>query len=129
MSNETIRAWHEFVSTKNSAAFADMLDDDVAFYSPVVHTPQKGKAITLLYLEAAHDVLSDGSFCYERELIDQDFAVLEFTADVKGVHINGVDMIRWNKDGRIIEFKVMIRPLQAIKMIHQEMAARLQKQA
>ena len=129
MSNETIRAWHEFVSTKNSAAFADNLEDDVAFYSPVVHTPQTGKAITLLYLETAHDVLSNDSFRYEREMIDQDFAVLEFTADVKGVHINGVDMIRWNKDGKIIEFKVMIRPLQAIKMIHQEMAARLQKKA
>ena len=129
MSNETIRAWHEFVSTKNSAAFADTLDDDVAFYSPVVHTPQMGKVITLLYLEAAHDVLSNDSFRYVREVIDQDFAMLEFTADIKGVHINGVDMIRWDEDGKIIEFKVMIRPLQAIRMIHQEMAARLQKKA
>ena len=129
MSNETIRAWHEFVSTKNSAAFADALDDDVAFYSPVVHTPQMGKVITLLYLEAAHDVLSNDSFRYVREVIDQDFAMLEFTADIKGVHINGVDMIRWDEDCKIIEFKVMIRPLQAIRMIHQEMAARLQKKA
>jgi len=129
MSNKTIRAWHDFVSTKNSTAFKDTLDDNVSFYSPVVHAPQKGKAITLLYLEAAHDVLSNESFRYEREMIDQDFAVLEFTADIKGVHINGVDMIRWNKAGKIIEFKVMIRPLQAINMIHQEMAARLQRNA
>ena len=129
MSNETIRAWHEFVSTKNSAAFSDTLDDEVSFHSPVVHTPQKGKKITLLYLEAAHDVLSNDSFQYEHELIDKDFAVLEFTADIKGVHINGVDMIRWNETGKIVEFKVMIRPLQAINMIHQEMAARLQRHA
>jgi len=129
MSNETIRAWHEFVSTKNSAVFKDTLADDVSFHSPVVYTPQKGKAITLLYLEAAHDVLSNDSFRYERELINKDFAVLEFTADINGVHINGVDMIRWNEAGKIIEFKVMIRPIQAINMIHQEMASRLQQKA
>ena len=129
MSDETIRAWHEFVSTKNSAVLKDTLADDVTFYSPVVHTPQKGKPITLRYLEAAHDVLSNDSFHYERELIEDDFAVLEFTAEVKGVFINGVDMIRWNEAGKIIEFKVMIRPLQAIKMIQQEMGSRLQQNA
>ena len=129
MSDETIRNWHEFVSTKNSAVLKDTLADDVTFYSPVVHTPQKGKPITLRYLEAAHDVLSNDSFHYERELIEDDFAVLEFTAEVKGVFINGVDMIRWNEAGKIIEFKVMIRPLQAIKMIQQEMGSRLQQNA
>ena len=129
MSNETIRDWHAFVSTKNSAVFKDTLDDNVSFYSPVVHTPQKGKAITLLYLEAAHDVLSNDSFRYERELIDQDFAVLEFTADIKGVHINGVDMIRWNEAGKIIEFKVMIRPLQAINITIHYIFDRLQRKA
>jgi len=129
MRNKTIDAWHEFVSTKNAALLNETLADNVKFHSPVVHTPQQGKAITLHYLEAAHDVLANKTFTYERELVGQDFAVLEFSVDLKGVLVNGVDMISWDQDGKITDFKVMIRPLQAIKMIHQEMAARLQQNA
>jgi len=126
MSNATIEAWHDFVKTKNSSAFYEVLADDVSFHSPVVHTPQHGKAITLAYLEAAHDVLSGGDFSYARELVGERDAILEFNADIKGVQVNGVDMISWNDEGKITEFKVMIRPLKAVNMIHQEMAARLQ---
>lgn len=126
MSNATIEAWHNFVKTKNSSAFCEVLADNVSFHSPVVHTPQHGKAITLAYLEAAHDVLSGGGFSYARELVGERDAILEFNADIKGVQVNGVDMISWNDEGKITEFKVMIRPLKAVNMIHQEMAARLQ---
>ncbi len=126
MSNKTIDAWHDFVRTKNVSVFSDALADDVSFHSPVVHTPQQGKAITLMYLEAAHNVLSGGGFSYARELVGEHDAILEFNADVKGVQVNGVDMISWDDEGKITEFKVMIRPLKAINMIHQEMAARLQ---
>lgn len=126
MNEGPIDAWHEFVRTKNSAVFKEVLADNVKFYSPVVHTPQAGKAITMLYLETAHDVLSSDSFIYEHELIGEGMAVLEFSAEVKGVFVNGVDMISWNEEGKITDFKVMIRPLQAINVIHQEMAARLQ---
>jgi SnoaL-like domain len=129
MSNRTIDAWHQFVRTKDSALLKGILADKVKFHSPVVHTPQSGKAITLLYLESAHDVLANDTFRYERELVDQDFAVLEFTVEIKGILINGVDMISWDEDGMITDFKVMIRPLQAINIIHQEMAARLQAAA
>lgn len=128
MDNNPIAAWHEFVRSKNSAAFKEVLADSVSFHSPVVHAPQVGKTITLLYLEAAHDVLANGGFNYARELVGDHDAVLEFNAEIKGVLINGVDMLRWDDEGKITEFKVMIRPLQAIKMIHQEMAARLQPQ-
>ena len=124
-----MEAWHEFVRTKNSAVFKDALADNVRFHSPVVHTPQEGKAMTLLYLESAHDVLANGTFSYQRELVSQTDAVLEFNVEVKGVHVNGVDMIRWDDEGKITDFKVMIRPLQAINMIHAEMAARLQANA
>ena len=125
MSNSAIDAWHDFVRTKNSAAFSEALAEDVSFHSPVVHTPQMGKAITLMYLEAAHDVLSAGGFSYARELVGERDAILEFNATVNDVVINGVDMIAWNEAGKITEFKVMVRPLKAINMIHQEMAARL----
>lgn len=126
MSNKTMDAWHEFVRTGNSAALKDILADGVTFHSPVVHTPQQGKAITLIYLESARDLLMQGGFSYTRELIGKGEAILEFNTDIKGVHVNGVDIIGWNDKGKITEFKVMIRPLKAVNMIHQEMAARLQ---
>jgi hypothetical protein len=126
MSNKAIDAWHDFVRTKNSSAFREALAVDVSFHSPVVHTPQEGRDITLMYLEAAHDVLSTGGFSYARELVGEHDAILEFNADINGVLVNGVDMIAWNDDQKITEFKVMIRPLKAVNMIHQEMAARLQ---
>jgi len=129
MSNKTIDAWHDFVSNKNSAQFKELLADSVKFHSPVVHTPQSGRAVTLRYLEAAHDVLGNETFRYDRELVGENFAVLEFSVELKGVLVNGVDMIGWDEDGKITDFKVMIRPLQAIKTVHQEMAARLQQKA
>lgn len=129
MSHKALDAWHAFVRSKNSAEFKKALADTVRFHSPVVHTPQVGKAITLLYLETAHDVLANGTFRYERELVGEYDAVLEFNVEIKGVLVNGVDMISWNDERKITDFKVMIRPLQAVNIIHQEMAARLQAKA
>ncbi len=126
MSNPTLDAWHDFVRTKNASAFSEILADNVSFHSPVVHTPQVGKTITLMYLEAAHDVFSNGGFSYARELVGERDAMLEFNAEIKGVLVNGVDMISWDEEGKITEFKVMIRPLKAVNMIHQEMALMLQ---
>ena len=129
MSHKALDAWHGFVRSRDAAALNEALAETVCFISPVVHTPQVGRAITLLYLQAAHDVLANGAFEYAREFVGEHGAVLEFNAEVKGVRINGIDMISWNDEGKITEFKVMIRPLQAINMIHQEMAARLQATA
>ena len=126
MSHKALDAWHEFVRTKNSAEFKEALADDVCFHSPVVHTPQQGKEITLAYLEAAHDVLTNGGFVYLREFTREGDAVLEFNAEIKGISVNGVDMISWNDEGKITDFKVMVRPLKGVNVIHQEMAARLQ---
>lgn len=126
MSHKTIDAWHKLVASKSPEGLDDILADGVKFHSPVVHTPQKGKAITSLYLKAALDVLGNDSFRYVRELVDEHDAVLEFCAEVKGVMVNGVDLISWDDEGRITDFKVMLRPLQAVNVIHQEMAARLQ---
>jgi hypothetical protein len=129
MSNKTLDAWHQIVKSKSPVGLNEILADDVTFHSPVVHTPQEGKAITLLYLTAAHEVLGNESFRYVREVVNEHDAVLEFSVEIEGVLVNGVDMISWNDEGKITDFKVMLRPLQAINIVHQEMGARLQARA
>jgi len=126
MSIPTLATWHELVRSRNTAGLASLLADDVVFHSPVVHTPQVGKAITVQYLSAAFQVFFDESFRYVREVVGPRDAVLEFQIDIEGIRVNGVDMLKWNDEGEIVDFKVMIRPLKAINLIHQKMAGALQ---
>jgi hypothetical protein len=128
MSNDPITRWHDLVRTRNIAGLDTLLAEDVVFHSPVVHTPQAGKAITRSYLAAAFAVFFDESFRYVREVKGERDAVLEFRVTIDGIDVNGVDMIRWNDAGEIVEFKVMLRPLKAVNLIHQRMAAMLQSQ-
>ena len=93
----------------------------MVFHSPVVHTPQRGKAITLLYLRGAMQVLGTPAFRYEREIRAERDALLEFSTQIDGIAINGVDLIRWDDAGRIVDFKVMVRPLKAVNALHQKM--------
>jgi len=126
MSN-VIETWHRIVETLDPSLMDALLDEDVVFHSPVVHTPQVGKRITKLYLTAAMQVLNaPGHFTYKREIIDDRIAVLEFETLIGDVTVNGVDMIEWNDEGRIIDFKVMVRPLKAINAIHQAMGNMLE---
>lgn len=118
MSTPAIDTWHQLIKHKNAAGLDDILADDAVFHSPVVHTPQQGKALTKFYLSAAIMVLGGSNFEYVREVIGESDAVLEFTAEVDGIHINGVDMVHWNADGKIDDFKVMIRPLKAVNLLH-----------
>jgi len=122
---EALDTWHNIVRTRNASGLSELLADDVVFYSPVVHTPQIGKAITTMYLSAAVHVFGNESFKYVREVVGESDAVLEFETEIDGITINGVDMIKWNDEGKIVEFKVMVRPLRAINLIHQKMAAML----
>jgi hypothetical protein len=92
----------------------------------VVHRPQVGKSITKKYLSAAFQVFFNESFRYVRELKGDRDAVLEFELELDGIVINGVDMMKWNDAGKITEFKVMLRPLKAVNLIHQKMGAMLQ---
>jgi hypothetical protein len=118
--------WHRIVRERDPDSLDDLLADDVVFHSPVVHTPQRGKPITAMYLAAAVIVLGQPSFRYVREIVGASEAVLEFVVDIDGIEVNGVDLIRWNDQGRIVDFKVMVRPLKAMNLIHQKMAAVLQ---
>ncbi|MCC7308941.1 MAG: nuclear transport factor 2 family protein [Acidobacteria bacterium] len=122
-----IETWHNIVRTRDANRLGELLADDVVFYSPVVHTPQVGKAVTTKYLSAAVCVFGNESFKYVREIVGKSEAVLEFETTIDGIIVNGVDMIRWNETGQIIKFKVMIRPLKAINLIHEKMSAMLAK--
>lgn len=120
-----IDTWHDVVKSGDSQRMRDLIHDDAVFWSPVVHTPLKGKDLVCMYLDAAGKVLGDENFTYVREVIGERDAVLEFTNEIEGIKINGVDMIHWDDDGKIVDFKVMVRPLKAIQIIHQQMGAAL----
>lgn len=126
--SQNLQRWVDFIERgdHSPAALQDLLAEDVVFQSPVVHTPQRGKAITTAYLSAAGNVLGGDTFKYVREFDCGDRAVLEFTTEIDGIIINGVDMIEWNEEGRITDFKVMVRPLKAIQKLHGLMAQMLQ---
>jgi hypothetical protein len=126
MTEHPIEVWHRLVRERNPRGLDQLLDSEVVFLSPVVHTPQRGKQVTALYLGAAFQVFFNATFRYVREIVGNTDAMLEFEVEIDGVQVNGVDIIKWNDAGRIIEFKVMLRPLKAVNLIHQRMAAMLQ---
>jgi hypothetical protein len=126
MAEHPIKIWHGLVQERNSLGLDALLDEEAVFFSPVVHTPQRGKKVTAAYLSAAFHVFVNPSFRYVRQIIGASDAMLEFDTEIDGIVVNGVDIIRWNEAGRIVEFKVMLRPLKAINLIHQRMAAMLQ---
>ena len=124
MSN-VIQQWHHMLQQRDFSVLNQLLADDVVFWSPVVHRPQQGKFMTTMYLTAAYQVLFNESFRYVREVVGAHDAVLEFEVEIDGLLINGVDMMRWNDAGQIIDFKVMVRPLKAMNLLHQKMAEML----
>jgi hypothetical protein len=123
MTIPTIDTWHELVRNQNTKGLSSLLADNVTFYSPVVHTPQVGKDITVKYLSAAFHVFFNESFHYVRELTGPRDAALEFEVEIDGISVNGIDLIKWDEEGKIVEFKVLIRPLKAINLVHQKMSA------
>jgi hypothetical protein len=139
MIENVIEKWHAHLRGELAGGLDELLDDDVVFYSPIVYTPQQGKAITRLYLQAAGQTLpgdpetasgagaSSGGFRYTKHVLAGDTAVLEFETTVGGKYVNGVDIIRCNDEGRIVEFRVMIRPLQAVNLVHEQMKATLER--
>ena len=124
---DAIERWHAYMKSPNDAALWDLLHPDAVFESPVVHTPQRGREITFKYLSSAAKVLGGPAFRYVGEWQAPNSAVLEFVTERDGITINGIDMITGDNEGRITHFKVMVRPLKAINMLHQAMAAELMK--
>lgn len=122
MTNSPIEAWLRLVASKDIAGVDELLAENVVFHSPVVDTPQAGKAMTRQYLAAVFDIFSQHSFRYVRQVVGERDAVLEFVVEIDGVSVNGVDMITWGEEGRIVDFKVMLRPLKAIKVMQRRVA-------
>ena len=123
-----LKKWHEVVEAgSDPAALASIMTEDAVFHSPVVHTPQKGRPIVVAYLSAAGQTLGNDSFEYLRKIVDGNHAVLEFQTEMDGISVNGVDMITFNDEGLITDFKVMVRPLKAVNKVWEMMGAQLEK--
>ena len=128
MGSQAIENWHQVMRTGNVSTLPHILHDEVIFHSPVVHTPQIGKAKVIMYLSAATCVFEDTGFTYTREIFGDDQAMLEFTSVLDGVEVNGVDIVSWDKNDLITEFKVMVRPVKAVNIIWEKMGEMLELQ-
>ena len=117
--------WHAMIEASDYSGLESLIAEDAVFESPVVHKPQVGKALTIKYLSSAMGLLNNGSFRYLGEWTAEGSAVLEFACELDGIAVNGVDMIWWNAHQQITRFKVMVRPLKAINMLHQKMGEML----
>lgn len=128
MSEKTgVAAWHAYIAGGNKIeALSGLVADDAVFHSPVVHSPQEGKAKVMAYLSAAAEALGGDSFHYVRELADGNDVLLEFKTVLDGVHVNGIDLIRFDRHGKISDFKVMVRPIKALNKVWEVMAAQLE---
>lgn len=122
----TLEQWHQIIAQRDPAGLDAILAPDCVFYSPIVHTPQPGRDLTRMYLSAAMQVFND-SFEYTKQVVTLQYAVLEFNCEVDGIVINGVDIMSFDEDGLICEFKVMVRPLKAINLLHAKMHAMLEQ--
>jgi hypothetical protein len=143
MIEQFIEKWHKHLKGQLPGGLDELLDENVTFYSPVVYTPQEGREITKLYLSAAGNTLggeepaqaglgdadsaNSGTFRYTKQILSGNQAVLEFESTIDGKYINGVDIFECNDEGKLVELRVMVRPLQAVNAIHQQMGAMLKK--
>ena len=121
-----LERWFEIIASGGSGDVEELLADDAVFYSPAVFTPQRGRAQAAAYLRAAEKLFAGANFRYVGKWFDTHSAVLEFAAEIDGLTVEGIDMIHWNADGKIVSVKVMIRPLKALQAIVPKMAALLQ---
>jgi len=117
--------WHRLVRSNDASGLPALIAEDAVFHSPVVHAAQPGRKLTVMYLSAAFKVFFNPTFRYVREIAGPNDAMLEFETEIDGIRVNGVDIIKWNDAGQIVDFKVMIRPLKGVNVIHQKMGEML----
>jgi hypothetical protein len=119
-----VKSWHAVVESGDPALLDGLLADDVVFRSPAVFAPQPGKDLTMLYLRSAMAVLGP-LLRYVDEWYGPSSAVLEFEAELDGMYVHGVDMLRWNDDDRLVSFTVMIRPMRGLTKLVELMQRQL----
>lgn len=127
MTSLVIHRWIDVVEGGRADVLDELLADDAVFYSPAVFTPQEGRAKTAAYLKAAAKLFGGSDFRYVGQWYGERSAILEFTTDIDGIHVNGVDMIGWDDDDKIVSFKVMLRPFKALQTVIPKMAELLQQ--
>lgn len=122
MLTKGLNDWHRFVEARDIALLSDLVHEDVLFHSPSGHTPYGGQRATLTALGAVMTIFEN--FRYEREFINEEAhsVVLEFAAQIEGRDLKGFDIIRFDQDGKIIEFEVAIRPLAMVARLAELMA-------
>tara|TARA_B100001769_G_C21681604_1_gene377464 strand:- start:56 stop:451 length:396 start_codon:yes stop_codon:yes gene_type:complete len=123
---DLIHKWHEVVNSDDLNALDNLIAEDAIFSSPVVFTPMEGKEITMMYLHAAGQSFNMEKFKYTKEIHDDMNSVLEFETCIDEISVNGVDMIEWNEEGKISNFKVMIRPFKAVQKVQEKMVEALE---
>ena len=121
MTVPVLETWHRLVRTNDASGLPALVAEDATFHSPVVHAVQPGRKLTVMYLSAAFKVFFNPTFRYVREIVGPNDAMLEFETEIDGILVNGVDIIKWNAAQQIVDFKVMLRPLKGINVIHQKM--------
>ncbi|QJI37798.1 nuclear transport factor 2 family protein [Pseudomonas sp. ADAK13] len=121
----SLKRWHAMLAAGDLKALPELLAPDAVFRSPMAHTPYPGAPVVSMILNTVFNVFED--FTYHRELATADgqSVVLEFSARVGDKQLKGIDLIRFNEQGQIIEFEVMIRPLSGLQALGEEMGRRL----
>ena len=125
MTSHPVERWHALIKSRDPRKVGTLLADDVVFYSPILYTPQRGKQITSMYLMAAFHVLLNDSFKYVHEITAERSAMLEFETQLDDTYVNGIDLMHFDDDENIIQFKVMVRPFKATQLLHDKMKAML----
>ncbi len=121
-----IHKWHEVIESDDLKMLDEIIADDAVFSSPVVFRPLEGKEMTMMYLHAAGQSFNMEKFKYTKEIHDGMNSVLEFETYIDDISVNGVDIIEWNEDDKICNFKVMIRPFKAVQKVQEKMIEALE---
>lgn len=124
MENQNLQRWHKVVAEADVELLRELLHEDVEFHSPTVWTPKNGRDVTQFILMNVLEIFQN--FRYHRELVVGDDMALEFSAEVFDKRIKGIDLIKWNDQGQIIHFEVMVRPLNGLQALAEEMSRRVQ---
>jgi 2,4-dienoyl-CoA reductase (NADPH2) len=120
-----MQKWHAMVAEGNLGELGSILSPNAVFRSPMAHTPYPSAQAVQLILGTVVKVFEN--FTYHREFANPagNSVVLEFSAQVNGKDVKGIDMIQFDDEGRITDFEVMVRPMSGLQALGDEMAKRL----